>query len=104
LKIGSFITLGFQGGNVQARIRRCGKGFRRKHATPILEKHREQTCAIKASLVLDATGQHPLTFSSMAQASAWIRIMKARKGPEGMTYSPVKAGGDVFSAAHENTF
>ena len=70
----------------------------------ILKKYRQQSCASKTSLVLDATGKHPLTFSSRAEASAWIRVMQARKGCEHMTFSPVEVGSDVFSEAYKATF
>ena len=73
------------------------KGIPTKTCYAILKKRREQSCASKTSLVLDATGKHSLTFSSMAEASAWIRMMKTRKGPDDMTFSPVEVGSDVFS-------
>jgi hypothetical protein len=69
------------------------KGIPAKTCYAILRKQREQSCAFKTSLVLDATGKHSLTFSSMAEASAWIRMMKTRKGPDDMTFSPVEVGG-----------
>jgi hypothetical protein len=70
----------------------------------ILKKHREQSCASKTSLVLDATGKHPLTFSSRAEASAWIRVIQAKKGYADMTFSPVEVSSDVFSEAYKTTF
>ena len=80
------------------------KGIPAKTCYAILKKRREQSCASKTSLVLDATGKHSLTFSSMAEANAWIRMMKTRKGPDDMTFSPVEVGSDVFSEAYEATF
>jgi hypothetical protein len=70
----------------------------------ILKKHWEQSCSSKTSLVLDATGKHPLTFSSRAEASAWIRVIQAKKGYEHMSFSPVEVGTDVFSEAYKATF
>ena len=80
------------------------KGIPAKTCYAILKKRREQSCASKTSLVLDATGKHSLTFSSMAGASAWIRMMKTRKGPDNITFSPVEVGSDVFSEACKATF
>jgi hypothetical protein len=40
----------------------------------------------------------------MAEASAWIRMMKTRKGPGDMTFSPVEVGSDVFSEGYKATF
>ena len=80
------------------------KGTPTKTCYAILKKRREQSCASKTSLVLDATGKYSLTFSSMAEASAWIRMMKTRKSPDDMTFSAVEVGSDVFSEAYEATF
>ena len=80
------------------------KGIPAKACYAILKEQREQSCASKTSLVLDATGKHSLTFSSMAEASAWIRMMKTRKGPDDMTFSPVEVGSDLFSEAYKATF
>ena len=73
----------------------------------ILQEERVNTFGKRTTLVLDAMERIPLSFSTLKESKAWIRICKKRKRRDGSTpttYTVEKMDSPRFLEAYKATF
>jgi hypothetical protein len=102
-----FVTRGFTHVLLRDKITKAGCGLALKTCYAIIKEAGPEGSETKISLVLDATGTRPLSFSTLKEARTWLRIIKTRKRHKdvvGTVYSVVNLGSARFSAAYKGTF